>query len=111
MSNKLISALMSFRDRLKNDPRSSVQFEGDWDTLCEAIEELKRKGRPNIHTAVQRACNELPEGWEIVLRAEYGAGTVELFNPDGDEVDFNSSFTNCATSIEEAVAYAVGAST
>ena len=35
-TNKLISAIQSFADRLRNDDRSSIMFEADWDTLMEA---------------------------------------------------------------------------
>jgi len=37
MSNQLIAHLMSFQSRMKNDARTSVMFEGDYDTISEAI--------------------------------------------------------------------------
>lgn len=40
-TNKLISALQSFADRLKNDPVAGTIYEGDWDTLIDAQTYLK----------------------------------------------------------------------
>ena len=41
MSERLISQLQSFLDRLKNDPRSALMFEADADTLREAMARIK----------------------------------------------------------------------
>jgi hypothetical protein len=51
-ARRLISALQSFLDRLKNDARSGLMFEGDGDTLREAMtyirhsEAMKRLAAP-----------------------------------------------------------------
>jgi hypothetical protein len=39
---------------------------------------------------VQRACSELPLGWEIQACMEQGAGWVNLFKPNGDRVEFDA---------------------
>ncbi|WP_274644179.1 hypothetical protein [Pseudomonas serbica] len=43
---------------------------------------------PPLYAAVERAAGELPEGWEIQMGIERGAGTVNLFDPDDCEVEF-----------------------
>ena len=35
-TDKIISALQSFADRLKNNPVAGTTYEGDWDTLIDA---------------------------------------------------------------------------
>ena len=42
-TNKLISAIQSFADRLRNDDRSSIMFEADWDTLMESKAMLRQQ--------------------------------------------------------------------
>lgn len=44
MSERLISQLQSFFDRLKNDARSALMFEADADTLREAMARIKADG-------------------------------------------------------------------
>lgn len=39
---------------------------------------------------VQRACGELPNGWEIEIRLEKEAGSVYLIRPDGECIDFDN---------------------
>lgn len=40
---------------------------------------------------VQRACGELPEGWEIEILLENGAGCVYLIDPKGERTDFDNA--------------------
>ena len=44
MSERLISQLQSFLDRIKNDTRSALMFEADADTLREAMARIKADG-------------------------------------------------------------------
>jgi hypothetical protein len=37
-----------------------------------------------LHRAMQRAAGELPEGWEIVIGVERGAGWVDVTDWDGN---------------------------
>ena len=39
-----------------------------------------------VGAALQRAAGELPEGFEICVEVERGAGTVRLYGPEGDEI-------------------------
>ena len=36
--------------------------------------------------AVQHACGELPEGWNIIIDLENGAGFPELYNSEGEKI-------------------------
>jgi len=62
-TNKLISNIQSFADRLRNDDRSSLMFEADWDTLMESKTMLRQQqaeidGRQNSLNAVFGALTE-----------------------------------------------------
>lgn len=37
-----------------------------------------------IGKAVERACKDLPEGFDLHIELENGAGTVKLYLPDSD---------------------------
>jgi hypothetical protein len=37
----------------------------------------------HFYAACERACGELPDGWEVRVCLENGSGTVELCSPDG----------------------------
>ena len=49
MSERLISQLQSFLDRIKNDTRSALMFEADADTLREAMARIKADGMKVDH--------------------------------------------------------------
>jgi hypothetical protein len=53
--------------------------------------------------ALQRACAELPEGWEIKIGLEKDAGWIDLYTPTGEQIDL----VNDADSIYWAVHTAV----
>lgn len=40
-----------------------------------------------LYEAVERACGELPDGWAITLQMENGAGWVELYDAEGNQVE------------------------
>jgi hypothetical protein len=56
MSNKLIADLMSFRARMVADNRTQLMFEGDFDTIDQAIATLRKA----TITSPQQA---IPSGW------------------------------------------------
>lgn len=62
-----------------------------------------------LYCAVQRACAELPEGWEIRIELERSAGTVSLVNPDGEDVDYPSDHEYMASDINDAIDSAIAA--
>lgn len=52
--------------------------------LCAVIrEERERDEEDPLRAAINRACEELPDGFDIVLRLERGAGTVCLEDREG----------------------------
>ena len=60
-----------------------------------------------LYCAAQRACAELPEGWEIRIELERSAGTVILVNPDGEDVDYSSDHEYMASDINAAIDAAI----
>ena len=46
-----------------------------------------------IGRAVNRACEELPFGYDLHIELEKDAGTISLYRPDGEEVD--EEFHDC----------------
>ncbi|WP_208449984.1 hypothetical protein [Burkholderia ambifaria] len=50
--------------------------------------QVRRHWNPIYNTdPVQRACEELPDGYEIEIMLERGAGTVDVCGPDGGRLD------------------------
>lgn len=60
-----------------------------------------------LYCAAQRACAELPEGWEIRIELERSAGIVILVNPDGEDVDYSSDHEYMASDINAAIDFAI----
>lgn len=60
-----------------------------------------------LGAAIERAAESLPDGWQLVIDVERGAGSVSLLGPDGytDLDDFAGD--DLADSIENAVAHAI----
>jgi hypothetical protein len=56
--------------------------------------------------AIERAAGELPEGYELVVEVEKGAGTVALIDTDGDRIEELTGDT-LAAQVESAIGYAV----
>jgi hypothetical protein len=65
-----------------------------------AIGALRKEAEFNQQ--VQRAAGELPEGWEIQICIEQGAGTVGLYH-DGDQTEFESDGETLADQVEDAI--------
>ena len=76
-------------------------------TPAEATADVARDAA--LYCAVQRACAELPEGWEIRIELERSAGTVSLVNPDGEDVDYPSDHEYMASDINDAIDAAIAA--
>lgn len=68
-----------------------------------AVQDKRQQG---IGAAIERACWVLPEGYELALELERGAGTPVLHAPDGTRQD---EFTGdgLADQINSAISYAV----
>lgn len=63
------------------------------EALVRENEALREKAA--MHDAIQRACAELPQGVDLHIELENGAGTVRLYLPDTDAdiTDFGSDLT------------------
>jgi len=62
-TNKLISNIQSFADRLRNDDRSSLMFEADWDTLMES-KTMLRQQQAEIEALKGKAEQSYDEGFK-----------------------------------------------
>jgi len=88
---------------------------GNPDLYRDAVSALIAGVRANrrfveIGQAVNRASGELPEGWDLHVELENGAGTVRLYDPSGDEIDEEfHDHDSFGASITQAVEYAVDA--
>ena len=60
-----------------------------------------------IGKQIQRAAGELPEHYEVEIMVEQGAGSVTLFNPDGDRKDCGASDIGLSYQIEAAIDAAI----
>lgn len=82
--------------------------------LGAAVKELRELSRrhwnPVYNTdPVQRACGELPEGYEIEIGLELGAGWVDLCGPDGAKIEFDDDADCFDWKIHAAIDAAVAA--
>ncbi len=57
-----------------------------------SMEAVVLKEKAETHDAINRACKELPEGCDLHIELEKGAGTVRLYllDSDADMTDFGS---------------------
>ena len=61
----------------------------------------------SLSAAIERAARDLPEGWEIRVCVEQGAGWVTLINPERDEVDYYESDIGLADNVFDALTHAL----
>lgn len=68
-----------------------------------------RKDRENeaIGAALERACEVLPEGWELRIEIEQGSGSAVLSDPDGEDIEFPSNREWLSDEINDAVDHAL----
>ena len=77
----------------------------EWETRATQAEAvLAEAQRYWIDTNVP--CGELPEGWQLDIRLERGAGSVVLFDPEGHEMPFDFGDLTLKEQVGEAVARA-----
>lgn len=93
--NRLLSDVQAERDQARAEAKQlREKLRGQQDDYA-------------VGAAIQRAAGELPDGYEIHLEVERGAGTVRLYDPSGDEVDGIEGDT-IADEIIEAISIAKG---
>ena len=56
-----------------------------------------------LYKAVNAACGDLPEGYYANIHIENGAGYIELFDSDGNEIHFEAADLNIVDQVDEAV--------
>ncbi|AOJ09641.1 hypothetical protein WS71_20225 [Burkholderia mayonis] len=66
--------------------------------------DVPRHWNPVYNTdPIQRACAELPEGWEINVCMERDAGGIDIYDPAGQKLDFDSDADHFDWRIHEAI--------
>ncbi|WP_244118703.1 hypothetical protein [Burkholderia gladioli] len=61
-----------------------------WNERAALLAELADKPKPNAgEAAMQRAAAELPHEYQLCIRLERGAGTVDVFDARGGALDFD----------------------
>ncbi|MDN7671295.1 hypothetical protein QZM22_01855 [Burkholderia oklahomensis] len=71
---------------------------------------VRRHWNPVYDTdPVQRACEELPEGYEIEIMLERDAGTVDVCGPDGGRLDVDFDGTTFDWRVHAAIDAAIDA--
>ncbi len=76
------------------------------------IEQLEGKlaaASDDLHNAIQQAAEKLPAGWVIQLSVEHQGGGIELYDDNGNEVDFPSNHEHLAITVIDAVDAALDA--
>ena len=69
-------------DTIEHHPKRQ-QLEKQVEGLINKLSDHKRQAA--IGRAIERACEELPEGFDIRIECEKGAATVRLYDSEGDE--------------------------
>lgn len=90
--DRIVAELQARVDRLSEDSikdnasfgRAFKELEAERDTLRVEVERLRKDAE--LWREMQRAASELPDGWEIRVCVERGAGWVELTNQDGEGI-------------------------
>jgi|GEM_PF-1905373 len=102
-----LSAVTAERGRLREVVNTANGFQ---DALERQRDQLRAEvGRyVPLHEAVQRAADELPEGWAIQLYIERDGGGVELIGPDGTE-DFDTNNERLDYTVTDALIAAMAA--
>jgi predicted GNAT superfamily acetyltransferase len=59
-----------------------------------------------FNTVINAACDRLPYDWKIEIQIERECGSVELYNPLGDPVDYPSNHESLLEDIDDAIEYA-----
>lgn len=59
-----------------------------------------------IDDAIQSACRDLPENYEIVIRLALGSSDVTLIDPDGNSIEYPSNHESLGEKISDALEHA-----
>lgn len=73
-------------------------------------EQLRRMAKDaEVHREIQNAARDLPDAWSIQICIEQGAGWIDLFDEEGNRVEFEDFCENIALSVKNAVQHAIDA--
>ena len=78
------------------------------DALAAELKALREKVREKVRLEAQcqRASGSLPDGWDITISLEKGAGWVDLYRGD-EEVELSCDCGNLASHLEAAIDHAI----
>lgn len=62
--------------------------------------------RTVIGSAIEEACELLPDGWWIEIHLEHDGGGVELYDPEGERREFPTNYERMSDEIRDAIEYA-----
>lgn len=62
----------------------------------------------DLLAAMNRACTELPDGWQVIISLEKGAGWAELYNADGAKMEPQLDDLGLDEQIEACITFATG---
>jgi hypothetical protein len=60
-----------------------------------------------VNEAANLTAQFLPEGWEVQISMEKDSGTIELYNPEGDLVEFPTAYETFADQLNDAIEFAI----
>jgi hypothetical protein len=69
--------------------------------------EERRAYFEQLGEAIERAAEQLPEGYTIDISIEKNGGGVELYDDEGDEIGFPSNYESLAATITDAIEFAI----
>lgn len=65
-----------------------------------------------LDEVMQSAARDLPDGWQVAVVCERGAGWVELHDDEGDHIAFDTSpDKDLAEQVSDAIAHAIDVTT
>ena len=65
------------------------------------------KKEARTYQQIQRACGDLPDGWEIHICLEKDAGWVDLISPDGERTAVDTDHDDISYTIGDAIDAAI----
>ena len=60
-----------------------------------------------INEKMNQLARDLPEGYTVQISVEKHAGWVDLFNPDGEKIEFPSNMETMVEQIDDAFQHAI----
>ena len=90
--------------QLELSGKETDEARAERDALAADLKALREKVR--LEAQCQRASGSLPDGWDITISLEKGAGWVDLYRGD-EEVELSCDCGNLASRLEAAIDHAI----